>query len=1113
METAYDLLIKKIDDFTRKYYLNKIVRGVIWQSAIFIISYLLIILAEYYGYFGISIRTTLFYLFLGSQAILFYFLLGKHLFKFLKLGKIINHEQASEIIGLHFPEVKDKLLNTLQLRHQLNYSAANNLLIEASINQKINQLQPVPFVSAIKIRDNKKYLRYALIPLSAVIIIAFAAPSILKDGTERMIRHDKFFAKKAPFQFNIQNEKLVATQGDDLDLKIKLRGNEIPQDIYLEDGVNNFKLEKEDIINFGYLFRNLQGNKTFRLKAGEFFSEEYTIEVKMRPTIINTDVALIYPAYLNKKSETLKNPGDLNIPAGTIAKWRFFTENTSNLNFRIGFKKLVINKVNDTEEFNHTEKLIASTSYSISPRNAQALSADSTAYKINVIGDEMPSIEVNDRADSSNNKVLYFVGKANDDHGFSSLNFKYKIIKTEDAARLNKQNTTPIKFDRNSIQSNFFHFWNLKETNLKPGEEIEYYFEVADNDGVAGPKKTRSATKTFKLDSKDETLEKVEQNTQAVKQKMQSAMRQADNIQKEAKKLNQELINKKTLDYEQKKQVEQLLEKQQKLENLLKEVQKETKQNLFDRKELNADSEKLLEKQKEIQDLFDNVLNEKTKDLLKNLQKLLDQNQKDLTEDQLQKMQSDNKSLEKELDRILELYKKLEVEQKLNEAVQKLEELAKKQDDLSKQTVEKNSSTEDLKNKQEALKEAFSEVKKDLKEAKEKNDQLEDPEKFTNPEEEQKKIDEDMDDAKESIEKNNKKQAAQSQKSASQKMQQMAAKISAMQQQGEEEQSKVDQQELRQLLENLLKSSFDQEQVMVQLGKTNINDPKYTELGQKQREIKDNLKMVEDTLYSLSRRVPQIESTVNKEVKNINYNITEALVNLTERKTGEANRNQQFALTSINNLSLMLSEALQQLQNAMKKAKGGGQGKQKQPGMSELSKMQQQLNNNMQKAKEQMQQQGGMQPGQRKGNKGMGEQFAKMAQQQQMIRQALQDINQKMNKDGQGKLGNMEKIMKEMEQTESDLVNKRITQESLIRQKEIEIRLLEAEKSEREREQDTKKESNSGKEFAPNFNIILQEYQKLKQKETEIIKTMPPSLNSFYKSKINTYFKKLNSGN
>src|SRR5690606_21091276 len=137
--------------------------------------------------------------------------------------------------------------------------------------------------------------------------------------------------------------------------------------------------------------------------------------------------------------------------------------------------------------------------------------------------------------------------------------------------------------------------------------------------------------------------------------------------------------------------------------------------------------------------------------------------------------------------------------------------------------------------------------------------------------------------------------------------------------------------------------------------------------------------------------------------------------------------------------------------------------------------------------------------------KALSKEFSEMAQQQQMIKQALQEMNQKLNKEGGGKVGDVEKIIKEMEQTETDLVNKRITQESMLRQQNITTRLLEAEKAEREREQDTEKESKTGKEFAPNYNSIFKEYEKIKEKDVEMLKTVPSTLNNFYKSKISDY--------
>nr|WP_294896667.1 DUF4175 family protein [uncultured Pedobacter sp.] len=1107
MDTAYQQLIYKIDDFIRKYYLNKLVRGLIWWVAISLISYLVFIISEYYGYFNIAIRSIIFYGFIASQLILVWFLIARYLVAYFKLGKTIGHQQASIIIGNHFPEIKDKLINTLELKQLATENPEQKQLIEASINQRIANFKPIPFVAAVNLAENKKYISYALIPIFVVILLAFAAPSILTEGTERIINHQVFYKKKAPFTFNVLNKNLVARQGDDLTLNLKITGNQVPEEVYLVDGVNTFKLNKKDIINFSYDFKNLQKDKHIRFQAGEFFSDEFVIEVKKKPALLSYKVDLIYPSYIRKPSETLNNPGDLTIPAGTVAKWTFNTEYVDEVALAINNQATATTN-NAKNQFTKETRILKGGKYSLFLKNKESAISDSVSYSLNVIADEFPKIEVQERLDSANVNVLYFIGNASDDYGLTSLSFHYQLLKSVDKKREGKSFSVPVNFSKGLLQSNFFYVWPLKQLGIRPGEEVSYYFDVADNDGVNGAKHTQSVKRIYKLASKTEQVAKLEESATSIQNKMQQAIKKADKIQQETKKLSRDLMDQKTIDYEQKKRIEDLVAQKKEFEKLIEDIQKSGKQNLEQSKDLEKQNKDLLEKQKQIQDLFENVLDNKTKELLENLQKLVDKNQKEMSQDELQKMQVDNKSLQKELDRILELYKKLAVEQKLNNTIDKLQELSKKQEALSNEA--KSKPTEDIKKEQAQLKKDFEGIKKDLKEVQEKNELLENPEDFNIDKEDQQAVDKDLDNADKNLDSNKKQEASKAQKSASQKMQNLAQKLKNSMQDGKEDENQVNEQQLRMILKNLLKTSFDQEKLMLDFKNTNQDDPNFVKLGQKQVEIKENLKTVEDSLYSLSKLVPQIQSTVNKEIQNINQQVNAALEQITERKIDEANRNQQFALTGINNLALMLSEALQQLQNAMKNAKPGGKGGEPKPGLSELSEMQKQLNKNMQKAKDAMQQQGIM-PGQ-KGSKELSESLAKMAQQQQMIREALQDVNNSLNKDGQGKLGNLEKIMKQMEQTETDLVNRRITQEALTRQQEIQTRLLEAEKADREREQDNKRESKAPKEFYPNYNLILDEYQKLKTKEVQQIKTVPPALNYFYKNKITEYFKTLNLG-
>jgi hypothetical protein len=93
-----------------------------------------------------------------------------------------------------------------------------------------------------------------------------------------------------------------------------------------------------------------------------------------------------------------------------------------------------------------------------------------------------------------------------------------------------------------------------------------------------------------------------------------------------------------------------------------------------------------------------------------------------------------------------------------------------------------------------------------------------------------------------------------------------------------------------------------------------------------------------------------------------------------------------------------------------------------------------------------------------------------------------------------------------MEETETDLVNKIISDETIKRQKEILTRLLESEKAEKERDWDEKRESNEAKNEIYSNPAKFFEYNRIKIKELELLKTVPPSLKPFYKNKVNEYF-------
>lgn len=1111
----YEVLIRKIDEFIRKYYKNQLIRGFIYSVGTLLAFYLLFTAFEYFGHFGTGWRTSLFYIYLAVAAFILIRLIFIPFFHLCKIGKVISHEQAAEIIGQHFTHVKDKLLNTLQLKkHSEENNGYSSELIEASINQKISELNPVPFTAAVDLSRNKKYLKWALVPLLVFAVVVFTSPSLLKDGTSRLINHRTYFAKPAPFQFVILNDELKVVQQEDFQLNVKMEGAEIPENIYVEYGGSQFRLNKENTVTFNYVFRNVQQNTPFTLTADGFSSSEVELKALPNPLMLDFEIALDYPGYTGKADEQFRNNGDLIIPAGTRVKWNFKTRNTHLVKMTFHDTTFTL-KSNGEDQFGASRTFLSNNNYSVLTSNAFMSSKEPMHFNVNVIPDLHPGIEVEEEKDSVYSTQFYFRGITKDDYGFSKLNFTCNFLKSADSVQPEKKQVTEnISINRNSNQEQFFYFWDLSKMGVMPGDEIEYYFEVWDNDGVHGAKSTRSQAKIFKAPTLNELAENAEKNNKALKDDLEKSIMKAKNLQDEINKAANELMQKKNPDWEDRKKMEDLLKKQEELEQKVEQIQKNNERNAQQENEFRKKDSDLAEKHKQLQDMMQKLMSPEMKELMKKLEELLSQMDKNKIQEQLEKMKLDNKDLEKELDRALELFKQLELEQKINEAIENLNKLAEEQENLSDKSLEKDADSKQLEQQQQALNEKFDNLKKELDDIEKKNSEMEYPQELSDTEKQEQEISNEQQQSKESLSQSKNKKASGHQKSASDKMKEMAQQMKEQQEQEEMEQAEEDMNALRQLLENLIIFSFDQEKLMQDLQGIDVNNPKYVKLSQQQRKLKDDAKILEDSLFALSQRVIQIQSIVNQEMNAINSNLAKSIRHLQERIVPQARAEQQYVMTSVNNLALMLDESLNQMQQQMAKMQGNakckkpGQGKPT-PSAAQMRKMQQQLGEQMKQLQEQLKK--GEKPGANKkaGQQGsMSEQLARMAAQQEAIRQELQRLNREENGDG-GSLGDLDKLSKLMEETEKDLVNKRLTEETLKRQQEILTRLLESEKAERERELEEKRESNESKIENLRNPSRFEEYKKLKMQETELLKTLPPAFNTFYRNLVNYYFQSL----
>ncbi len=1135
-----DSILSSLDRFIRKYYKNRMIKGILYALALLLSLFLIIVLLEYFGYFGTTVRAILFWLYLAiSVAVIVYYVLIP-LAKMFRLGKVISYEEAARIVGNHFPEVKDKLLNLLQL--QKHGEGSSDDLLRAAIAQKTAQLKPIPFQQAVNTRSNRKYVKYAVIPLVIILLLLLFSPTLLTQPSHRITHYTTQFERPAPFSFVIDNTCLQVAQQENFELRISIQGDAVPSEAFINIDGNRYRLQQLDKSHFSYLFKTVQRSCNFRLEAVDVTSPEFTLQVFPKPAVVDFQAALSYPAYTRKPSETLSNEGDMVVPQGTSVKWYFHTQDVDTLYFFVNEQiKRLVPDANGRISF--SLRALQSLSYGFTVSNHFSPVSDTLTYAVTTIDDALPMIAVLEMKDSTLEDRLFFSGRIKDDYGFTKLEFKMVKTNVKDTS-VKMETSHPIALTQESVQE-FFYSTNLNEVVLNPGDKLVYYFEVWDNDGIHGPKSATSQHFELAVPTEQELDNILDRNSEEAQQHAQKSMSELKKMQEDINELMRKLVDKKELNWQDKKDLQELAKKQEQVKNLLQQMQQQLIENKKLEQKYKDQSEQLMEKQQELDRLMNEVLTEEMKEMMKQIDEMMKEIDKKKVQEELEQLKMNNEDLEKQLDQNIELMKRLEMEKKVEDAIQKTDQLADKQRQLSKKTEASKGKEEreKLLKEQQELSRQYDQLQQELQQIKKDYQEIDKDLDFKLDQELMKQIDQKQQGAENSLQNNKKKEASQQQQEAADQLDELSEQLAESQQDLEQQDLVEDAEMIRQLLKNLVHLSKDQESLIGKVRTTYIQDPQYQSIIVSQNKIKSDFRGVEDSLRAIAKRQVKVASVVNRNLSEVNGSISRSLKGLLDMnqsfygvyKNTQASSSMQYAMTSFNNLALVMAESLDQMQNEMRqnsqKKKNGsckntgmkkngncsnpGKGK---PSAKSMKEMQKELNKQMEALKKQLEKQGkNGKPGERKklGDKGssqLSEEFARMAAQQEMIRRMMQEYGQEMK---QGDAGNaklakeIDQLMKQMEQTETDLVNRVITQQTIRRQQQIMSRMLEHEKAEMEREKEERRQSREGKDiYHQPSPSDLEKIKKLQDKNMELFRSVPPTLSPYYKSKVDEYFYK-----
>ena len=593
MTENFNILVHKLNSFKFRYYLYQLLKGLLLTFFLLLVLFVLFSLVEYFVYLSSNYRKLIFYGFTFFGFLLFIQFIAVPLLKLLHILKPLDTKSSSLIIQQNFKEIKDKLLNIIELA-SISDSRYSDEIVLASIDQKINELKFFDFREAVQFKNLRSVLLYFLISLLITLTLFFFNQKVFTESTQRIIHYNTQFVKPAPYTFQLLNSSLLAKKGESFTFKLKCDGDEIPQLVYINMEGNNYLMKNIASGQFEFEISSVINPINFYFTDLKFQSEQFYLSLLPKPGITSFSVDVYPPVYTGLPTLSMNNIGDLQVPNGSKIQWNFTGIDTDSLTL-IFSDSLKIKSQKEKNNFFAESRFYQSDQYNVFIQNKLTEPELALTYRIDVIPDLFPEINIVQVVDSFQLTRFFFKGLIGDDYGFTGLNFHYNID--------NRDSTVTIPFIKTMNDQEFFYSFDFNDLPYREGI-VSYYFSVTDNDVVNNYKTTTSNSYTFVFPDRSEISQAEKEKFNNLQNMFEESRKLASEIQQDLQNLQIKNMDSNVSEWEKSQMVNDMISKQNRLEQLYEQI-KQDNENLNNYlNSFTQQNKEIIEKQKQIEELL-----------------------------------------------------------------------------------------------------------------------------------------------------------------------------------------------------------------------------------------------------------------------------------------------------------------------------------------------------------------------------------------------------------------------------------------------------------------------------------------------------------------------------
>ncbi len=1141
------LLKNRLDVAISRTTLAEVILGLVVAIALLTSLWLIGIGAEAGLWLDVALRSVLFWALLAASMGIVVVLVLVPGLRHLGVLPRPTYAVVARRIGARYPQVSDRLVNLLELTEG-HRSAAPDPLVDGAVRMLGNQIEGVPFEQVEQFDRARRSGRYAVWPVVGLVVFAVSAPGPFLGAVERLASPGTFFARPGPFQFDVRPGDTELIRGSSLEVTVRTPGSRHPETVVLswipegETEPEEVLLASDSLGMFSHTLFDVRRSLKYRLTAETVESDWYEATVIERPEVRGLQVSLAYPAYTGLPPQQLEpNVGNVSALPGTrvtveVALARPDAERVELL-FDDGTR---LGLVVDDMHAGGTFILKRSGHYQTLITNGKGVSnADPITHALAVVEDLPPSIALispeettalTDRMDAD------IRARFTDDFGFSGLALFYRLAESrfdtpsETFSRIPLPPASPRLLDQEQS-----YRWLLgSTTNLDPvpGDVIEYYVQVWDNDVVSGPKSARSTLHRLVVPSLAEQYEQLSEEQDAAETLVEELLQSTETVRDEFEQLRDELRRKQDGNWEDQRQLEQLQERSRRMEEQVEDLAQRVEEMTARMEENNLVSEETLEAFRELQRVVEEINSPELREALQQLQEAMQQLDLQKLQDSMGDFEFNEQQYKQRLERTLDLLKKLRLQQNLDEAARRLEELAEREERMANETEklierEKNDSgkegarspddpqrpeagqpnpetrsAEKLASDQDQARQELEQLQQKIEEmsrnaAEMKSGPTKQMEQLGREMQEQ-SMPEQMKENSRQLRNDEFREARQGQQNLQQQLMQMQQRLSRMSQEMQQGGKQMNMAGLRRALDNVLTLSRQQESLRRQVEGLASETSALRPFSQRQVELSEDLAVVSDTLQRLSRNIPEMSREVQRYAGEALREMSAATSSMADQVAVQAGAHQKGAMMHLNELALLLSNLLNSMMSGQS---GGGMSMdQMMQQMQQMAGEQQQLNQQIQQMLNDMQ-----------GNRLSMDAQARMqqlARQQEEIRRQLKQVGR--DPSARGKLlGDLNKIADQMEETIQEMQRSQADRRTIERQRQILTRLLDAQKSLQERGEEKKRKGQSGADIPRESPGDLSPEEEADRLRRDLIRALESGYAPDYQEIIKRYFELL----